>query len=518
MKKTFVIALSILMLFSFIACNNNSIPGGMIPPGVLPGGGGGSKPEPTVPEDTIQVGDKTYQSLAQAIEEASEGSTIKLGAGEFNVEAVVSVPASVVIEGAGKDKTFIIVNGNAVFAPNGESFSLSNLTISDETETFNSTRRLIDVHSSKLVIDNVKIEGKYLSEDLGKPAHIGIVTDGNVTDVSITNSEFIGIRMPISLDFDDVDVSFKATISDNYFDKFEKLSISHFNDSIKITNNKFGTDLRDSFQIELYGKPSGYVTPEQAIEVAKANECIVEAEIAKDNSSVFDKDGAVISDIGQLKNFASGFAGSNARIATSSSFSVSEAITFSANNLVLAGNDAEITVSSVYGLVISGNNISLSGINFKTAGTGNVYCVVVNGDDATVENCSFTGDFKVGTNERTLYGLSIDGNNASVLDCHFNSLRIPFYFDEDNNGMTEGTAKGNIITDCYKLDLETVLLVNSITENTFQNGQQQFDIAILSGGNATNAIGLASNNIDCKVKVDNTIYNSDGEIQESDLT
>ena len=79
MKRTIIAVISIVLIaFAFTACRQSVV----IPYDPTP-----SNPNtpsgPSVPDDTIQVGDKTYKYLEDAIAEAAAGSTIEIGAGAY---------------------------------------------------------------------------------------------------------------------------------------------------------------------------------------------------------------------------------------------------------------------------------------------------------------------------------------------------------------------------------------------------------------------------------------------------
>ena len=334
MKRTIIAVISIVLIaFAFTACRQSVV----IPYDPTP-----SNPNtpsgPSVPDDTIQVGDKTYKFLEDAIAEAAAGSTIEIGAGEYRVASAIPVSKDITIVGAGMDdKTIIKVNGNTAFNITGSSVTISNLKIQDTADP--SARKLINVESSKIVIDSVRFEGLYTDGDI---RYYGIVTNADVSDVTIKNSVFKGFKIPVLLDFDNVENP-KATISGNTFDTFNKLSFSNYNDSIIISSdNEFVNPTNKEYQIELFKGDS--LTAEQAVSVAKNTGLVVKAELEEGVYYNFDAEGFVISNLEDLKSFASGSAGSVAKLIAP--ITVTEEITFSnkANDLTLNGNGNEITV------------------------------------------------------------------------------------------------------------------------------------------------------------------------------
>ena len=335
MKRTIIAVISIVLIaFAFTACRQSVV----IPFDPMPGPNTPS--EPSVPDDTIQVGDKTYKYLEDAIAEAAAGSTIEIGAGEYRVASAIPVSKDITIVGAGMDdKTIIKVNGNTAFNITGSSVTISNLKIQDTADP--SARKLINVESSKIVIDSVRFEGLYTDTD-GDIRYYGIVTNADVSDVTIKNSVFKGFKIPVLLDFDNVENP-KATISGNTFDTFNKLSFSNYNDSIIISSdNEFVNPTNKEYQIELFKGDS--LTAEQAVSVAKNTGLVVKAELEEGVYYNFDAEGFVISNLEDLKSFASGSAGSVAKLIAP--ITVTEEITFSnkANDLTLNGNGNEITV------------------------------------------------------------------------------------------------------------------------------------------------------------------------------
>ena len=277
------------------------------------------------------------------------------------------------------------------------------------------------------------------------------------------------------------------------------------------SNNKFVNPTNTEFQIELF--TTGDLTADKAIKVAKATELVVKAELEERVYYYFDAEGFIINDLGDLNSFATGKAGSVAKLAAP--ISITETVNFTVDNLELTGtDDFVVTVNSsngdqLKGFEIDGSHITLNSIVFQEEGTDRIDFVVADGDDITVNGCTFIGDLTKEDMDRVIYGVSSYGDKTQVLDSHFKNLRVPFYFTE--HSATNGVATGNFITGCYKVDLETPAFVEDVTGNTFTDGLQNYDIGILEGGTAEIAMKLAADNNGCIVKSsDNVIYNKDG--------
>ena len=495
MKRTIIAVISIVLIaFAFTACRQSVV----IPYDPTP-----SNPNtpsgPSVPDDTIQVGDKTYKYLEDAIAEAAAGSTIEIGAGEYRVASAIPVSKDIKIVGAGMDdKTIIKVNGNTAFNITGSSVTISNLKIQDTAAP--SARRLINVESSKIVIDSVRFEGLYTD---GGIKYYGIVTNADVSDVTIKNSVFKGFKIPVLLDFDNVEKP-KAIISGNTFDTFNKLSFSNYNDSIIISSdNEFVNPTNKEYQIELFKGDS--LTAEQAVSVAKNTGLVVKAELEEGVYFNFDAEGAVISTVEQLKAFAAGTLGAKGKLINTEPINLSEYVTFSAENLLLDGEaSVGISVSSGAGFVITGKGTSITNVKFDGTGTAGAYFVAVGGENATIKDCIFEG-----TGDSGFGGIKTDALNTTIIGNNFNQVRIPFYFDENNKGVESftGSATGNIVIDCLKIDLETASLVEKITGNTITDTP----VNILANGSADTAIALAAANY-CTVSYDGITYDAEGAL------
>ena len=499
MKRTIIAVISIVLIaFAFTACRQSVV----IPYDPTP-----SNPNtpsgPSVPDDTIQVGDKTYKYLEDAIAEAAAGSTIEIGAGEYRVASAIPVSKDITIVGAGMDdKTIIKVNGNTAFNITGSSVTISNLKIQDTADP--SARKLINVESSKIVIDSVRFEGLYTDGDI---RYYGIVTNADVSDVTIKNSVFKGFKIPVLLDFDNVENP-KATISGNTFDTFNKLSFSNYNDSIIISSdNEFVNPTNKEYQIELFKGDS--LTAEQAVSVAKNTGLVVKAELEEGVYFNFDAEGAVISTVEQLKAFATGKLGKTARLAAP--ISLTSQIKFTEDNLSLIGNeDAAISVTTGAEnevIVLEGSSITLNSIHFEAAGSNRIDFVIVRGDNATIDDCVFTGADAAKEGTWVIYGITSYADNTKVVNNTFEKLRVPFYFYEARS--KNGSAINNIITDCFKLDLETGALVDNIYNNTVINTPVNI-LAIYGTVPADKASTLAKNN-STDVTLAGVVYNADGK-------
>ena len=495
MKRTIIAVISmVLILFAFSACRPTVVG---IPVDPTPGTPV-TPSDPSIPENTIQVGGESYHNLDEAIAAAPENGTINIGKGRFIIPSTLTLSKNLTINGAGMNDTIIEVYGGYGFDVDGNSSTISNLTIADTSDT---VARLINVHSSQLKIDSVKLEGKYVSGSAGKS---GIVADSDVTDITISNSVFKGIRVPLNFDLEHAE-SPKVSISGNTFDTFQKLAFTTDIESMNISSDNVfeNYDEESEFQIELF--TTGDLTADKAIKVAKATGLVVKAELEEKTYYYFGAEGFIINDIDDLKSFADGKAGTKAKLAKS--VSIAESITFSADNLSIKGTaDSYITVSSNAGLVVSGNGVTFDSVVFNGEATTGLYFITIKGDNVTVEKCLFSSNDTTG-----IGGIRTDGQNTNIIDNKFEDVRIPFYFDEGGNGSAyTGFATGNTVTDCLKIDLETVALVESITGNTITNTP----VNILEGGTAEIAMDLAAAN-GCTVTVDDITYNKDGIVVDS---
>ena len=181
MKRTIIAVISIVLIaFAFTACRQSVV----IPFDPMPGNPN-TPSGPSVPDYTIQVGDKTYQHLNEAIAAAPENGTINIGKGRFIIPSTLTLSKNLTINGAGMDETIIEVNGSWGFNVTGSSTTISNLTIADASGT---ASRLLNVQASQILIDHVRLEGKYNSNSSGA-TNSGILADSNVTDITVKNSE-----------------------------------------------------------------------------------------------------------------------------------------------------------------------------------------------------------------------------------------------------------------------------------------------------------------------------------------
>lgn len=491
MKRTIIAVISIVLIaFAFTACRQSVV----IPFDPMPGPNTPS--EPSVPDYTIQVGDKTYQHLDEAIAAAPVNGTINIGAGRFVIPSTLSFK-NLTINGAGMDETIIEVNGSWGFNVTGSSTTISNLTIADASGT---ASRLLNVQASQILIDHVRLEGKYNSNSSGA-TNSGILADSNVTDITVKNSEFKGIRMPLNIDLENAENP-KVTISENVFDTFLKLAFTTNIDLLDISSDNTFNPVDAEYHIELFNK--GDLTAERAIEVAATTGLVVQAEL-RDGKFYFDAEGAVISTVEQLKAFAAGTLGAKGKLINTEPINLSEYVTFSAENLLLDGEaSVGISVSSDTGFVITGKGISIANVKFTGTGTAGAYFVAVGGENATIKDCSF-----IGTGDNGFGGIKTDALNTTIIGNNFNQVRIPFYFDENNKGVESftGSATGNIVNDCLKIDLETASLVEKITGNTITDTP----VNILANGSADTAIALAAAN-DCTVSYDGITYDAEGAL------
>ena len=513
MKRTIIAVISIVLIaFAFTACRQSVV----IPFDPVPSNPN-TPSEPSVPDYTIQVGDKTYQHLDEAIVAATAGSTIEIGSGTFKVSSEISVSNNITIKGAGIGKTIIEVDGNGVLDVTGDNFTLSNVTISDKSTTFDATRRLIDGHASKIVIDNVRIEGQYGSSISGNVQHYGIVTDDSVTDVTITNSQFAGIRMPITLDFDGVP-AYTATVSGNTFDTFEKLSFSNFNESsMSISDNEFGTSTKN-FQIELFGAGA---TAEAAMDVARANNCIVQ--LPKLNKLEYDANGAVINTVEQLKAFVAGNAGSKARL-IEGTFQLDSTISMARDiSIVGAGKDKTILeVSGCGAFDVAGSNASIS--NLTISDKANVETstkrrlIDVHSSRIVIDNVKLEGQYSTAVSGTPQYlGIVTDKNvsDVTITNSDFIGIRMPISLDFDGVPTYTATVTDNTFDTFEKLSFSNFNESSvSISDNEFGTSTKNFQIELFgTGATSEAAMNIAkTNNCIVQLGVNDTNYNGDGEV------
>lgn len=500
MKRTIIAVISmVLILFAFSACRPTVVG---IPVDPTPDTPVTPPSNPSIPDYAIQVGDKTYQYLDDAIEAAPNGAIVEIGSGEFRIGSSIAITKNLTITGAGIDKTTITVSGGGAFTVTGDSFKISNLTISDESSDLTAFRSVINIGSTKATVDSVKITGGY-SSTTENFRIVGIITNQNTESVTITNSRFEGFRVPIETDNDLANGAFAALIKGNTFEDFDKVTFEYREEGVTIEDNTFvlDSDTDKSFQISLDWK-NGTITPEQAKAVAEANDCVVQ--VLRTEQS-YDAEGAVISTVEQLKAFAAGTLGAKGKLINTEPINLSEYVTFSAENLLLDGEaSVGISVSSGAGFVITGKGTSITNVKFDGTGTAGAYFVAVGGENATIKDCIFEG-----TGDSGFGGIKTDALNTTIIGNNFNQVRIPFYFDENNKGVESftGSATGNIVTDCLKIDLETATLVEKITGNTITDTP----VNILANGSADTAIALAAAN-DCTVSYDGITYDAEGAL------
>lgn len=460
MKRTIIAVISIVLIaFAFTACRQSVV----IPFDPMPGPNTPS--EPSVPDDTIQVGDKTYKYLEDAIAEATPGSIIEIGAGEYRVASAISVSKNLTIVGAGIDKTTIKVSGSGAFTATGDSFKISNLTFSDESTDVTAFRSVINIESKKAEIDSVKITGGYSSASENFRI-AGIITNENTESVTITNSIFEGFRVPVETDNDLANGTFTALIKGNTFDTFDKVTFEYREDGVTIEDNTFvlDSDTDKSFQISL----DGNVTPAQAVAIAEANECSVQV---LDTELVYDAEGFVISNIDDLKSFASGSAGSIAKLIEP--ITVTESITFiaEANNLALNGKGNEITVdiagstssSPAVAFHIYGSSVTFDDVDIAVD-TGCINVIVPYSTGFTYDGGTITGVVN-GSEWPVNMGIApAAGSSGTIIkNATFIKNSSPVYaesadFTLDNVGFENGIEIANYtsgitkITDCYEID------------------------------------------------------------------
>lgn len=466
MKRTIIAVISmVLILFAFSACRPTNIVGIPIDPTpdtpVTPPSG------PSIPDYTIQVGDKTYQYLDDAIEAAPNGAIVEIGSGEFRIGSSIAITKNLTITGAGIDKTTITVSGDSAFAVTGDSFKISNLTIAEESSDVTVFRGVISIESKEAEIDSVKITGNY-SSSVNNFKIVGITTNENTESVTITNSRFEGFRVPVEIDNDFANGEFTALIKGNTFDTYDKVTFEYRNSDVTIEDNTFvlDSDTDKSFQISLDWK-NGTITPEQAKAVAKANDCVVQV---LRTGLIYDAEGFVISDLEGLKSFASGKAGSIAKLIAP--IKVTESITFiaEANNLSLNGNGNEITVdiagstssSPAVAFHIYGSSVTFDDVDIAVdAGCINV--IVPYSTGFTYDGGTITGKID---NDSWSVNMGInpaaDSKGTIIRNASFVETYTPVYAESadfclENVGFSSGIEIVNYsdeteLVDCYPID------------------------------------------------------------------
>lgn len=385
MKRTIIAVISmVLILFAFSACRPTVVG---IPVDPTPDTPVTPPSNPSIPDYAIQVGDKTYQYLDDAIEAAPNGAIVEIGSGEFRIGSSIAITKNLTITGAGIDKTTITVSGGGAFTVTGDSFKISNLTISDESSDLTAFRSVINIGSTKATVDSVKITGGY-SSTTENFRIVGIITNQNTESVTITNSRFEGFRVPIETDNDLANGAFAALIKGNTFEDFDKVTFEYREEGVTIEDNTFvlDSDTDKSFQISLDWK-NGTITPEQAKAVAEANDCVVQ--VLRTEQS-YDAEGAVISTVNQLKAFAAGEAGSDGKLVAP--ITVSETINFD-KVVTLHGNDETITIAQSNNtngaaFSINANDVKLDGLNFVG---GDTAMTATSAPDAIMVGTGMTG-------------------------------------------------------------------------------------------------------------------------------
>lgn len=479
MKRTIIAVISIVLIaFAFTACRQSVV----IPFDPMPGPNTPS--EPSVPDYTIQVGDKTYQHLDEAIAAAPENGTINIGAGRFVIPSTLSFK-NLTINGAGMDETIIEVNGSWGFNVTGSSTTISNLTIADASGT---ASRLLNVQASQILIDHVRLEGKYNSNSSGA-TNSGILADSNVTDITVKNSEFKGIRMPLNIDLENAENP-KVTISENVFDTFLKLAFTTNIDLLDISSDNTFNPVDAEYHIELFNK--GDLTAERAIEVAATTGLVVQAELG-DGKFYFDAEGAVISTVEHLKAFAAGNAGTTAKLVNEDAIKITSSIRFTANGLTLNADNKSI--ESTVPIIIMGTGITINDADVSYTGTSGSVLIKNQGERTTISGGKFTGIYE--TEASAKFNGITSTKPITVTGASFTKFRMPVYPDGETAG---SVIQDNKFDTCFKVEvkadeLDSITLIN----NTFANGLASSDIVITGDATEDIAKSVSEANYDCKV-------------------
>ncbi len=517
MKRTIIAVISIVLIaFAFTACRQSVV----IPFDPMPGNPN-TPSGPSVPDYTIQVGDKTYQYLDDAIEAAPNGAIVEIGSGEFRIGSSIAITKNLTITGAGIDKTTITVPGGRAFTVTGDSFKISNLTISDESSDLTALRSVINIGSTKATVDSVKITGGYSSttENFGI---VGIITNQNTESVTITNSRFEGFRVPIETDNDLANGAFAALIKGNTFEDFDKVTFEYREEGVTIEDNTFvlDSDTDKSFQISLDWK-NGTITPEQAKAVAEANDCVVQ--VLRTGQS-YDAEGAVISTVDQLEAFATGNAGSKARL-TEGTFQLGSTISMTSDiSIVGAGKDETILEVNGFGAFdVSGSNASIS--NLTISDKANVETstkrrlIDVHSSKIVIDNVKLKGQYSTavsGTPPQD-HGIVTDKkvSDVTITNSDFIGIRMPISLDFDGVSAYTATVSGNTFDKFEKLSFSNFNESSmSISNNKFVTSTKNFQIELFgAGATAEAAMNIAKeNNCIVQLGVDDTNYNGDGKV------
>ena len=136
-----------------------------------------------------------------------------------------------------------------------------------------------------------------------------------------------------------------------------------------------------------------------------------------------------------------------------------------------ADDDAAITVGANR-IVITGSTVSVESLAISGSNNDEIINVAQGADNVRFYKISLTS---TGTGR----GITIEGDNATIDGSVFTDCRMPFYFDENNAGMTKATVRNNTITGSTKVDLETEAIV-TLTGNTFTERVGETDINVLS--------------------------------------
>ena len=177
-----------------------------------------------------------------------------------------------------------------------------------------------------------------------------------------------------------------------------------------------------------------------------------------------------------------------------------------ANVKIIGDGTAKITTAANTSIfTISGEGSIIEGVNFETtATTGTTDMVQILGNNAHINNCTFTGTFDLENNKDvTPRGFALGNNATDILieNCSFINMRQPAYI---NNG-TSGT-----IRNCYA-DNTKGWVVEAATDFTFEGntfGENAVDICFIPGSpDATTnnytedeCVAISQANNDCYVQ------------------
>ena len=446
MKKTFVIALSILMLFSFIACNNNSIPGGMIPPGVIgptPGGG-----------DSSTESVNTAQNLLSALADTSV-KTINM-TGDIDIPADgLAIDNNKSFTGAGSlvfnsnSGTIVIENGSDVSGLKLEIGS-DNVSLLSSTEESENILKVISVTGNNTTMSNVVINVGAVS---GAKYNI-ITVEPTASNFTLTNSTITGdikdftsindytANIAVAVSSGSSATISNSTITGCYTPVYASTSNIvidglHFESGIQLDTVSASTVVKNSFDVEgcyrakvdiMAGAGEAELVKSKIIEFVKNNNNVYITSEGKEPNDILTAY-LLNASFGSLRLFNNLFGvakGDNAAGFTTVTPKVeSTQIVFEGIQLDGYGYGKEgITASGIVDVTLTGE---------MNTSTFVVNSVTISSDDLTVEGASpsivYLSGFDVTTGLSSNLSIPVEGNELKYTsDCY------------DNNKLTAPTS------------------------------------------------------------------------------